>query len=265
VSASGAAEARGITCRFGGLTAVSEVSFSAAKGEIHGIIGPNGAGKTTLLNVLSGLQRPSAGSVLIGGEDVTRWPSHRLVARARLVRTFQTVRLFSSMSVRENLMVAARTTTTPDHKKISAAQARERVEEVLARLSLDGHAAEPATALSYGLQRRVELARVLVADPAVVLLDEPAAGLSPQERHDLADLLREMRGSGVTVILVEHHMDLVHAVCDTCTVLDFGKVIARGTPAQVTANPAVLEAYLGGRHHRASEVDVTVPTGEEDR
>ncbi|MFS2292776.1 MAG: ABC transporter ATP-binding protein [Actinomadura sp.] len=253
----GTAEARGITRRFGGLTAVSDVSFTVAKGEIHGIIGPNGAGKTTLLNVLSGLQRPSSGSVLIGGEDVTRWPSHRLVTRARLVRTFQTVRLFSSMSVRQNLMVAAQTTAGP-------AQARERVEDVLRRLSLDDLAEEPATALSYGLQRRVELARVMVADPAVVLLDEPAAGLSPQERGDLARMLKEMRDSGVTVILVEHHMDLVHAVCDSCTVLDFGKVIARGTPGEVTRDPVVLEAYLGGRHHRASELGAPVPTGEED-
>ncbi|TDB98511.1 ABC transporter ATP-binding protein [Actinomadura sp. 7K534] len=253
----GTAEARGVTRRFGGLTAVSDVSFTVAKGEIHGIIGPNGAGKTTLLNVLSGLQRPSGGSVLIGGEDVTRWPSHRLVTRARLVRTFQTVRLFSSMSVRENLMIAARATTAP-------AQARERVEEVLGRLALDGLANEPGAALSYGLQRRVELARVMVADPAVVLLDEPAAGLSPQERGDLADMLREMRDSGVTVILVEHHMDLVHAVCENCTVLDFGKVIARGTPDEVTRDPAVLEAYLGGRHHRATDVDAPVPTAEED-
>jgi len=253
----GTAEARGITRRFGGLTAVSDVSFTVAKGEIHGIIGPNGAGKTTLLNLLSGLDRPSSGSVLIGGEDVTRWPSHRLVTRARLVRTFQTVRLFSSMSVLQNLMVAARTTAGP-------AQARERVEDVLRRLSLDDLADEPATALSYGLQRRVELARVMVADPAVVLLDEPAAGLSPQERGDLARMLKEMRDSGVTVILVEHHMDLVHAVCENCTVLDFGKVIARGTPDEVTRDPAVLEAYLGGRHHRAPDLDAPVPTGEED-
>ncbi|MEV0592787.1 ABC transporter ATP-binding protein [Nonomuraea cavernae] len=248
----GTAEARGVTQRFGGLTAVSDVSFSVGAGEIHGIIGPNGAGKTTLLNILSGLQRPTSGSVIVGGDDVTRWPSHKLVAKARLVRTFQTVRLFSSMTVHENLMIAARTVAGP-------AEARTRVDEALDRLALTSLAAERATSLSYGLQRRVELARVMVSDPAVVLLDEPAAGLNPQERRELADTLHAMRDSGVTVVLVEHHMDLVHAVCQHCTVLDFGKVISRGTPDEVTRDPAVLEAYLGGKHHRASEVDAVIP------
>jgi branched-chain amino acid transport system ATP-binding protein len=252
---SGTAETRGVTQRFGGLTAVSDVNLSVASGEIHGIIGPNGAGKTTLLNILSGLQRPTEGSVIIGGQDVTRWPSHKLVSKARLVRTFQTVRLFSSMSVRENLMIASRAA-------IGASLARERVPEVLERLDLAALADEPATSLSYGLQRRVELARVLVSDPSVVLLDEPAAGLSPSERRDLAAMLHAMRDAGITVILVEHHMDLVHAVCQNCTVLDFGRVISRGTPGEVTSDPVVLEAYLGGKHHKASEVDAPV-TAEE--
>lgn len=237
-----------MTQRFGGLTAVSDVSFSVSPGAVHGVIGPNGADKTTLLNILSGLQRPSAGAVVVDGADVTRWPSHKLVATARLMRTFQTVRLFSSMSVRDNLLVAARVTT-------GATFARRTVDQVLARLHLTSVAAEPATSLSYGLQRRVELGRVMVADPAVVLLDEPAAGLSPQERGDLAATVSSMRDGGITVVLVEHHMDLVHAVCQECTVLDFGRVISSGTPEEVTRDPVVLEAYLGGKH---APVDVPV-------
>jgi branched-chain amino acid transport system ATP-binding protein len=249
---SAAVELRGVTQRFGGLVAVDDVSLAVEPGRVHGIIGPNGAGKTTLLNILSGLQRPTAGQVVVGGEDVTRWRGHTYVTKARLVRTFQTVRLFSSMTVRENVMVAAQTVA-------AHAQAQDRVVEVLERLDLTGRAEEQAASMSYGLQRRVELARVLVAEPKVVLLDEPAAGLSPSERTDLAELLRQLRDQGVTVVLVEHHMDLVHAVCEECTVLDFGRVISRGTAAEVTADPLVLEAYLGGRHHRAADIEVVVP------
>lgn len=247
-----AVELRGITQRFGGLTAVDNVTIAVAPGTIHGVIGPNGAGKTTLLNILSGLQRPTSGTVVVGEQDVTRWRGHHYVTKARLVRTFQTVRLFTSMTVRENLSVAAQTVSP-------FSQAQSRVVDVLERLQLTDLADDHAASLSYGLQRRVELARVLVSDPAVVLLDEPAAGLSPQERGDLAGLLHEMRDQGVTVVLVEHHMDLVHAVCQDCTVLDFGAVISRGSPEEVTADPAVLEAYLGGRHHRAADIGVVIP------
>ena len=238
----GTVEIVGVTQRFGGLTAVDDVDITVPAATIHGIIGPNGAGKTTLLNVVSGLQRPTGGAVSIGSHVITGWPGHRLVARARLVRTFQTVRLFSSMSVRENVEVAAGTV----HKARNVAG---RAAAVIDELGLTEQAADPATALSYGLQRRVELARVMVADPAVVLLDEPAAGLSPPERQNLAHTLRAMRDKGITVVLVEHHMDLVHAVCESCTVLDFGSVISRGTPDEVTRDPKVLTAYLGGRHH----------------
>lgn len=241
MSAAGDVEMAGITQRFGGLTAVDDVHVSIPSGEIHGIIGPNGAGKTTLLNIVSGLQQPTRGTVRVGPHEVTGWPGHRLVSRARLVRTFQTVRLFSSMSVRENVGIAARTV----HK---TKDARIRTAAVLERLGLSGHASDTATALSYGLQRRVELARVMVASPAVVLLDEPAAGLSPSERQDLAQILQGMRAEGITVVLVEHHMDLVHAVCEACTVLDFGAVISRGSPDQVTRDQRVLEAYLGSGH-----------------
>jgi ABC-type branched-subunit amino acid transport system ATPase component len=255
MSDAGTVEITGISQRFGGLTAVDSVDVSVPAGTIHGIIGPNGAGKTTLLNIVSGLQRPTRGSVRIGPHVITGWAGHRLVTKARLVRTFQTVRLFSSMSVRENVEIAAGTV----HR---SREVPDRVDAVLAELDLTGHAGEPATALSYGLQRRVELARVMVADPAVVLLDEPAAGLSPTERQELAQTLREMRAKGVTIVLVEHHMDLVHAVCESCTVLDFGSVISRGTPDEVTRDPKVLTAYLGGRHHDVP-TDVPVPASDD--
>lgn len=247
MTAPGNVEIAGITQRFGGLTAVNDVNAAIPSGQIHGIIGPNGAGKTTLLNIVSGLQSPTRGTIRVGEHEVTGWPGHRLVRQARLVRTFQTVRLFASMSVHENVERAARSV----HK---AKEARARTAAVIERLGLTDHARDSATALSYGLQRRVELARVMVADPAVVLLDEPAAGLSPGERHDLADILRGMRAEGITVILVEHHMDLVHAVCESCTVLDFGAVISRGSPDEVTRDPRVLEAYLGTRHGASAEV-----------
>ncbi len=237
----GSLEMVGITQRFGGLTAVDDVHVSVPPGEIHGIIGPNGAGKTTLLNIVSGLQQPTKGTIRIGSHTVTGWPGHRLVTQARLVRTFQTVRLFASMSVLENVEIAARAV----HK---TREARTAAAAVLEQLGLIQHASDAATSLSYGLQRRVELARAMVAKPSVVLLDEPAAGLSPSERQGLAEILRGMRAEGITVMLVEHHMDLVHAVCESCTVLDFGAVISRGSPDQVTRDPKVLEAYLGSRH-----------------
>jgi ABC-type branched-subunit amino acid transport system ATPase component len=241
-----AIELREITQRFGGLVAVNNVSLTVEHGTTHGIIGPNGAGKTTLLNIISGLQRPDHGTILVGDHDVTRWKAHHYATKAGVVRTFQTVRLFASMTVRENLMVAARA-------RLSASQADKRVSAVLGRLDLSALADEAAVSLPYGLQRRVELARVLVAEPEVVLLDEPAAGLNPQERTELAKLLVELRGDGVTIVLVEHHMDLVHAVCEQCTVLDFGVVISRGTPAKVTADPVVVTAYFGGGHHKIPE------------
>ena len=257
MSATGSVSILNVTQQFGGLVALEGVSIEIPAGRIHGVIGPNGAGKTTLLNVLSGLQRPTSGTISIGGQDVTRWPGHKMVAKAGLVRTFQTVRLFESMSVRENVIVAGQRVT-------SVQKAKDETERILDRLGLTSVADKPATSLAYGLQRRVELARVMVANPKVVLLDEPAAGLNPQERKALAEFLRALRNDGVTIVLVEHHMDLVHAVCESCTVLNFGKVIATGTPDEVTQDSAVLEAYLGGRHHRATDVAAPLPGDGED-
>jgi branched-chain amino acid transport system ATP-binding protein len=247
-------EVKMISKRFGGLTALEEVSLSFKRGSIHGVIGPNGAGKTTLLNVLSGLERPSSGFIEVKGVNVTGWPAHRIVTRARVARTFQTVRFFTSMTVRENVYVAARCAA-------ARAKATHLTDELIDRLDLRGVAEKMAVSLSYGLQRRVELARTLATQPLVMLLDEPAAGLSQSERQHLAEILRETRDTGVSIVLVEHHMDLVHAVCEECSVLDFGQVICSGATSDVMTDERVLEAYLGG------PVDIMGPNlpSEQDR
>lgn len=238
-----ALETRGLTMRFGGLTALDDVCIEVRVGCVHGVIGPNGAGKTTLLNVLSGLQRPSSGTFFIDGADAGRWPAHRIVGRGRLVRTFQTVRLFSSMTVREHLIVAARAV----HDGNSATR-RESVDRALERLSLTSVADSAAASLPYGLQRRLELGRALASEPKILLLDEPAAGLNPEERRRLGQDIVEIAAEGLTVVLIEHHMDLVQRVCATASVLDFGSVIADGSTSQVMSEPRVIEAYLGSGH-----------------
>jgi branched-chain amino acid transport system ATP-binding protein len=235
---SDALEARELTVRFGGLHALDGVSLQFGTYGIHGVIGPNGAGKTTLLNVLSGIQRPTSGRVSAGGTDVTRWSAHRIVKRAKIARTFQTMRLFPSMSVRENVLVAARCS-------VKRRQADAMATELIAQMGLEEFDGNPAAGLSYGTQRRVELARTLATQPQVILLDEPAAGLSQLERRDLAGHLKTIAQSGVVIVLVEHHMDLVHAVCEECAVLDFGRVICTGPTLDVMENPTVIDAYLG--------------------
>ena len=232
---SGALEAVSLRRSFGGVVALDRLDISVDQGEVRGVIGPNGAGKTTLLNVLSGLVRPTEGRVLREGRDVTGWPADRMVRQARLVRTFQTVRLFSSMTVEENVLIAAR----------RGADAESRARAWLERLGLLTVAAQPARELAFGLQRSVELARALASEPEVLLLDEPAAGLNPRERDALARLIREVSGEGVTVVLVEHQMDLVMSACDAVTVLDFGRVICEGTPRAAVDDARVREAYLG--------------------
>ena len=217
------------------MVALDRLDISVDQGEVRGVIGPNGAGKTTLLNVLSGLVRPTDGRVLREGRDVTGWPADRMVRQARLVRTFQTVRLFSSMTVEENVLIAAR----------RGADAESRARAWLERLGLLTVAAQPARELAFGLQRAVELARALVSEPQVLLLDEPAAGLNPEETGRLRELIVTLRESGTTIVVIEHDMRLVMEMCDRIVVLNYGEKIAEGAPRDIVENPRVVEAYLG--------------------
>ena len=234
-------EVSSVTVRFGGNVALDDVSLAAEPGHVTGLIGPNGAGKTTMFNVISGLQAPTSGRVLLDGKDVSRLsPTKR--ARCGLARTFQRLELFTMLSVRENVLVAAdiyrgwsRTKTDP----------RQRTDEILERVGLTDVADLRVTAVPTGQARLVELARALACDPRVLLLDEPAAGQDDTETERFAALLRELAGEGTAVVLVEHDVKLVVGVCDVIHVLDFGQMLAVGTPEQIQADPAVREAYLG--------------------
>ncbi|GAA2503605.1 branched-chain amino acid ABC transporter ATP-binding protein/permease [Winogradskya humida] len=239
--------------QFRGLKALDDVSLSVATGEIRGIVGPNGSGKTTLFNVISGLYKPTAGRVEFGGRDMTNVTPYRL-SRAGLSRTFQNLRLFGDLTVRENVLVALDRSRTLDSWQYVLApwlvRARDRrlraeADAVLERFGLAEFAGQAPKALPYGIQRRVEIARAVAARPRLLLLDEPAAGLNGEEVRQLGEMVRSIRDSGVTVVLIEHNMGLVMALCERVTVLAGGRVIAEGTPAHVAATPAVIEAYLG--------------------
>ena len=248
----GSLDVRDVTVRFGGLTALADVSLTAAPRQVTGIIGPNGAGKTTLLNVLCGFVRPAAGAVRFDGRDLTRLPTSRLAALG-IARTLQGGGLFSGLSVLENVMVGA----TP-HARAGFWSAlfglprsdaderalRERALTALERVGVADLAGHRPETLAHGPRKRVALARALAARPRLLLLDEPASGLSENELPELGELISQLGGE-TAVVVIEHRMDLMMSVCDTIFVLDFGRVIASGSPAEVQSDPAVTAAYLG--------------------
>ncbi|HVV35936.1 MAG TPA: ABC transporter ATP-binding protein [Acidimicrobiales bacterium] len=230
-----------VDVRFGVLAALSAVDLTAEAGRVTGLIGPNGAGKTTLFNVITGLQAPTRGRVIIDGEDVTKLkPHHR--ARRRVGRTFQRLEVFGALSARENILVAAEIRNSWD----SATEEPGAVaDEILERVGLRDVADAPVDAMPTGMARLVELGRALAIRPKLLLLDEPGSGLDPDETEGLGDLLLELAVDGMAILLVEHDVELVMRICEELYVLDFGRLIANGTPAQVQADGAVQAAYLG--------------------
>jgi branched-chain amino acid transport system ATP-binding protein len=246
-------ELRGVSVQFGGLAAVSALDFAVPRGAIKAVIGPNGAGKTTLFNVISGVQAPSAGRVLLDGEDITSTAAHERVHRG-LARTFQNLQVFSGMSVLENVVVGMHTRLRsgvfnallrlPSGRR-EEAEARERARALLGRVGLAARADSPVSALSFGDLKIVEIARALASDPKVLLLDEPTAGLPIAEAGRIAEVIRAINAEGVTVLLVEHNMRVVMSISHDILVLNFGRRIAEGEPAAVRAHPEVIAAYLG--------------------
>jgi branched-chain amino acid transport system ATP-binding protein len=237
-----------VTRRFGGIVALADVSLALEAGDIGGLIGPNGAGKTTLFNLITRLYRPNEGRIVFDGQDLARTRPPRIV-RLGIARTFQNLVLFQNMTVLENLLVGAHSRMRPFGERRGRQQALEALEYV----QLADVADRLPGGLPFGTLKRVELARALVAKPRLLLLDEPAGGLNHEEVGELAGVIRKVREDfDLTVLLVEHHMNLVMAVCDRVHVLNFGRSIAAGTPAEVRANPEVIEAYLGADDSAAS-------------
>ena len=249
-----------VTLRFGGVVALNEVSFHINKGEILGLIGPNGAGKTTCFNVMTGVYQPTSGGIRFKGAPLGRRKKHQ-ITKLGIARTFQNIRLFANMTALENVLVGADAHHStgigsamfrlPRHRS-EEAHGHARAMELLEFMGLSGKADELARNLPYGDQRRLEIARALATSPELLCLDEPAAGFNPAEKTKLMELIRTIRGQGYTVLLIEHDMKLVMGVTDRIVVLEFGRKIAEGSPAEVRDNPAVVAAYLGVDEEDAS-------------
>ena len=247
-------EVKQITRRFGGLVAVNEVSFDVHNQEIFGLIGPNGAGKTTLFNLITGLIEPSSGQIFAQAQLISHLKPHQIAAKG-IARTFQNIRLFGELSALENVIVGRHLHTKSNfvtgilglpQANQAEKQAKQKAKELIELVGLGDRVSEKAKNLSYGDQRRLEIARALALEPSILLLDEPAAGMNPNEKQVLSEFIRDLRTQfNLTIILIEHHVPLVMGLCDRIAVLNFGKLIALGQPEIVRNDPAVIEAYLG--------------------